>query len=333
MRRFVLLAVGLFAGIFYSAVLTQQTARNELPKASDYPEAGPACKKKVKMSPWVGVPAVEWPKTYRCVLKYHTCSGVQTVTSDVRPGGSTVCADFWSAHNELASRRICCDGGSRDEKPSSDKEQPAGQSCEPSTDWFDSSSCKTSQGPQLVIDGQTATLYMCGNAVFTYTNPDLRDKLFADAYRAAMRDHLKAAGASKICCDKVNRGGTNRSGCDPKVDIDCDGKPNNEDLSTDGQFPDIDTFVKPDEASVDQFPIDDFTGFDASSPDFLPNRTARNSRGVGACPCKWELVKGELNCSSDRRTRHHYKATWRCPKTGAEVVTFTYAPATSPCSR
>jgi hypothetical protein len=168
---------------------------------------------------------------------------------------------------------------------------------------------------------------MCGYAVFSYRDSGLNERLFADAYRAAMRDHLQARSSSKVCCDKFREAIRTRKPCDPRADVDCDGRPNRTD--TTGSFPDIDTFVRPVNASIDAFP----ERFDTSNPDFLPNRTARNSRGVGECPCKWELVKGELKCSPDGKQRHHYTATFRCPTTGAEVSTVRYAAATVPCEQ
>jgi hypothetical protein len=98
-------------------VRTQQTQEDKpLPNPADYAEAGANCKRKVKVSPWVGVPGVDWPKTFRCLLKIHTCDGVKTYTSAVRPGGTGVRDDYWKVHNELVNREICCDLGSPEEK-------------------------------------------------------------------------------------------------------------------------------------------------------------------------------------------------------------------------
>jgi hypothetical protein len=169
---------------------------------------------------------------------------------------------------------------------------------------------------------------MCGYNVFRYSDASLKDPLIAEAYRLAIRDQLQASSASKVCCDKFRQAARTGKPCDPRVDVDCDGTPNTKD-NDDLKMPDIDTFARPGNAPIDEFP----SGFDTSNPDFLPDRTARNSKGVGDCPCKWELTEGELTCSPDGKQRHHYKATWRCPKTGAEVVTVRYAPATAPCLR
>jgi hypothetical protein len=92
---------------------SEQPVQNALPNPNDFIPAGAHCQKRVNMSPWVGTPAVDWPKTYRCVLTYHNCLGPQTVQSSVRPGGEGMCKDYWAVHSALANREICCDRGSR----------------------------------------------------------------------------------------------------------------------------------------------------------------------------------------------------------------------------
>ncbi len=81
-----------------------------LPNPADYPAAGPNCRRVASLSPWVGTPAVDWPKTYHCVLTIHTCEGVKTYRSAVRPGGTGMCDDYWKVHDALANREICCGG-------------------------------------------------------------------------------------------------------------------------------------------------------------------------------------------------------------------------------
>jgi hypothetical protein len=119
--------------------------------------------------------------------------------------------------------------------------------------------------------------------------------------------------------------------CDPAADIDCDGKPNQSDVDTTvsatAPLPDINLSTSPTGADVDPFP----EGLDPNDPNFRPERTGRNSKGVGECDCKWELIKGDMKCG--RRLRNHiYTATWRCPSTKAEVVTTKRFPGSSPCS-
>ena len=81
-----------------------------LPSPADYPAAGPNCRRKINLSPWVGTPGVDWPKTYQCVLTIHTCDGVKTYKSAVRPGGTGMCDDYWKVHDAMANREICCGG-------------------------------------------------------------------------------------------------------------------------------------------------------------------------------------------------------------------------------
>lgn len=331
MRRILLLTISilLIPSLFSATAAPQQPEQSNLPNPADYPAAGPTCQNRVKLSPWVGTPGVDWPKTFRCVLSIHTCDGVKTYTSGVRPAGTGMCADYWSAHDALVNREVCCDQGSREEKRPPQGTRPPDAKCPPPTPWFDrSSGCKEVKSPQLVISGGTATLYICGYPVFSHTDTNLRDQLFANAYRAAMRDQIRASGFNKVCCDTFRNAARTGKPCDPRADLDCDGQPNKSDADEFG-VPDIDTFTRPDGAAIDKFP----EYFDKGNPDFLPNRTARNSKGVGDCPCKWELVRGELKCSPDGKQRHYYKATWRCPKTRAEVFTVRYAPATAPCEK
>jgi hypothetical protein len=95
---------------------TQQPVQNTLPDPADYVAAGPHCQRRVNVSPWVGTPVVEWPKTYRCVLDIHTCDGTKTYKSSIRPGGTGMCDDYWNVHNALVNREICCDRGSSEDK-------------------------------------------------------------------------------------------------------------------------------------------------------------------------------------------------------------------------
>jgi hypothetical protein len=170
---------------------------------------------------------------------------------------------------------------------------------------------------------------MCGYAVFSYRGPaaNENDLVGVETYRTLMRDHLKDAGIPKVCCEKFREAVRTGHPCDPSKDLDCDGIPNNRDLAGE-VLPDIDTFTGWDNtnAPIDLFPTR--SGFDLGDPDFSPNKAARNSRGVGDCPCKWELIKGELKCSPPGRKLAYYQATWRCPKTGAEVKTTKYISAT-----
>jgi hypothetical protein len=112
MRRILLLTVTLLLiPSFYSAAAAPEQPEEPLPTSADYSAAGPNCKRRVKLSPWVGTPGVDWPNTFRCVLTIHTCDGVKTYRSGVRSAGTGMCADYWGAHNAVATREICCDPG------------------------------------------------------------------------------------------------------------------------------------------------------------------------------------------------------------------------------
>lgn len=79
------------------------------PKLSDYPAAGPQCKRKVPLKAWLATPAVEFLKTSRCVIELKTCTGVKKHKSEPRPNGTAVCDDYRKLLEALASREVCCD--------------------------------------------------------------------------------------------------------------------------------------------------------------------------------------------------------------------------------
>ena len=168
---------------------------------------------------------------------------------------------------------------------------------------------------------------MCGHVVFSFTSGELKDPVYEQAYRAAVREQLQFGGASRICCDKFRDAVRTGTPCDPTVDVDCDGKSNQTDNKD--SVPVVNYFLRRGKANIDPFP----PNFNSSDPKFLPDAAGRAAKGVGACPCKWEMVKGELHCSPDGKKDHYYIATWACPRTGAEVFTTKYAPATNPCGK
>ena len=211
---------------------------------------------------------------------------------------------------------------------------PPDDSCKKPAPWFDtstSSGCKDAQATQINIDlrTHTATVSMCGYQVLTVVAKDFanHDPLFRNAYTNAFKQSIP----KRVCCDKFRDAARTGVPCDPRADVDCDGILNNADNAPVSSLPNIDVFVRPENAPVDVFP----EGFDFSNPDFQPNSTARDSKGVGDCDCKWELIKGETKCNSvvdqSGRRQHVYIATWRCPSTKAEVFTTKHAPSTAPC--
>lgn len=211
----------------------------------------------------------------------------------------------------------CEPGGSTGEKP------PPEKKCEKPTPWFGgSSNCSEVQSPVVAVNTGAVTLTICGYPIFRWVPPD-SDPLLLVAYQPALRDWVKTRVGSKICCDKLREAARTGNPCYPGFDVDCDGKPNQSDVTSEGQnvtLPDINNlFSKPEGAPIAPFP----SGLDPDDPDFLPPQDK--------CDCKWELVKGTLNCSTDGKTRHFYEARWRCPSTGNERYTRKYAAATAPC--
>lgn len=211
------------------------------------------------------------------------------------------------------------------------EEPPAETECEKPTPWFDrSTTCTDVRSPVIAKSAGGVTLSMCGIQIFRWVPPD-KDPLLVDAYSNALRSWVQSRVGDKVCCSSMLNASRTGMPCNPAADIDCDGKPNQSDVETtsnrfEAVLPDINLSTSPNGADIDQFP----PGLDPNDPNFRPERTARNSKGVGECPCKWELVKGDLKCG--RRLRSHiYTATWRCPSTKAEVFTTKRFPGNTPC--
>ncbi len=211
-----------------------------------------------------------------------------------------------------------------------DDSPPTGKGChDPATPWFGSPpDCKDVQAPAVALDRGAVTVSICGYRVFRGTLRMAHDDLMLRAYMDVVREHVRDSVGSKVCCDSLREAARTGNPCNPSADIDCDGKPNDTDiLPGEAPVPDISLFTKKNGAAIDKFPF----GLNPDDPDFMPESTARDSKGVGECPCKWELTKGTLTCSPDGRKDHVYAATWTCPATGKEVFTTKYAKATAPC--
>ncbi|MFN6964296.1 MAG: hypothetical protein ACK4S4_11090 [Pyrinomonadaceae bacterium] len=203
---------------------------------------------------------------------------------------------------------------------------------EPSLPWFDrGAACSDVQAPLVATQGDLVRVSVCGYSVFTGKNPIPGDKLALGAYLTIIRSEVQAQIGSKVCCDSIRTAARTGTPCDPSRDIDCDGIPNDTDVTRNPEgtysMPRIDIYTLPKDGPVDRFP----PGLDPDDPDFLPNTTARDAKGVGPCACKWQLVKGTLACSPDGRADHVYTAAWRCPSNGKEVFTTKRAKATQPC--
>ena len=212
-------------------------------------------------------------------------------------------------------------------------EDPSGPDCPKPTPWFDrSTDCTDVQSPVVRRNRNAVTVSMCGLEIFRTARARFDDAMLG-AYEDVIKEWIRSRVGDKICCSSML--GASRTGkpCDPASDIDCDGKPNRTDLDLtvirDFPLPDITLTSVPAGAGVEPFP----KGFDPNDPDFRPERTAHNSKGVGDCPCKWEMTKGDLICSTVRGQPHVYAATWRCPSTKAEVTTSKEVSATMPCEK
>ena len=205
-------------------------------------------------------------------------------------------------------------------------EDPLPDKCEPPrSPWLGlSSDCKDVQTWQIEQRGPAVSVSTCGQIIFT--NPRVgTDRMFSDAYKTALRDNLRQTIGEKICCDKFREASRTGTPCDPRKDVDCDGKPNSSD--DDRRYPDSDTYFPTIEiiTTADGAPIATFpTGL--SLDEIYPD--------VASCKdCQWKLMKGELKCNLNTPDgkQHVYQAKWKCPSTGIEVDTFKYAPATAPC--
>jgi hypothetical protein len=199
--------------------------------------------------------------------------------------------------------------------------------CRPATPWFDrDSGCQDVRAPRVEVDHLSATIFICGTIVFKLPFEaeflSLRETTYGDVLRATV---LRQIG-SQVCCDKFRSAAQTGVPCDPRVDIDCDGIVNAADVIIDTTlvsplevpFPNVNIYSSPPGASVTPFP----EGLNPDDPGFVPASTG--------CDCKWQLIKGVLNCGTGGQS-HSYVATWKCPTTGREVTTTKTATANTPC--
>ena len=208
--------------------------------------------------------------------------------------------------------------------------EPPKKECEKSTPWFgNSSTCEDVQAWMAEMDGRTVTLSICGAPVFRYVVEPPGD---VNTYSSDLMARVTKSTGTKVCCDKFREAARTGVPCDPRADVDCDGRPNEKDVLRDspaeGQslfsgipYPAIDrVFSTTEEASIDPFP----PGLNPDDTDFFPPQDK--------CECKWELMKGTLTCSPDGRQPHVYQARWRCPSSGNERFTRKEARASAPCT-
>ena len=208
--------------------------------------------------------------------------------------------------------------------------EPPKNECEKSTPWFgNSSTCEDVQAWMAEMDGRTVTLSICGAPVFRYVVEPPGD---VNTYSSTLLALVTKSTGTNVCCDKFRQAARTGVPCDPRADVDCDGRPNQKDILRDspaeGQslfsgipYPAVDrVFSTPEEASIDPLP----PGLNPDDTDFFPPQDK--------CDCKWELVKGTLKCSADGRQPHTYQARWRCPSSGNERFTRKEAAPSAPCT-
>lgn len=196
--------------------------------------------------------------------------------------------------------------------------------CWPNMPWFDKDTgCAEAQRPVITTSPGHVVLSICGSEIYRHS---FDDQEYLEEYATTLVNRVKQQIGSTVCCQKFRDALRSGQPCNPGSDVDCDGRPNQTDEIADAPFPDINIFSSPPGASVAPFPA----GLDPDDPNFLPGSTARASRDVGDCDCKWELIRGVLNCGTGGQ-QHSYVATWRCPTSGAEVITTKYASANTPC--
>ena len=303
MKRLLLLTITILVAVtplLMRPAQTQEPDEVKLPTPADYPAAGPSCKYKVQMTPWVGVPDVQPTETVKCVLDIHTCDGVKRFTSGVRSVGANVCADFWRAHDALVNREICCE--KKNCKPPNLGSVPP--------PWFDRSNpCRSVQRGTMSW-GQNRrssldvsyTITVCGQVIrFIQERTDLAER------------QPPGVKTFQVCCEKWQRSAATTPPCDRLKDIDCDGTVNERDED-------------PVSAPYSDWMVEDFVSNQPMAM-AVPFWKEIWPPGQSDCPeCQWELVGLEFDCENliqrtgrrreTNHARYSYKGTWRCPMTG-----------------
>ena len=197
--------------------------------------------------------------------------------------------------------------------------------CRPTAPWFDvGSEC---QDAKLALDFEHGgRLMLCDIEIYRPSLVGYSDQQFAE-YRERVTAALsRQLLGGRVCCQKFREAVRTGRPCDPTIDVDCDGKPNFEDVrvETPGignsptvSYPDINVYSIPPGASVAPMPV----GLPSDRSLVPPS---------SECDCKWQLIKGELTCGAPGQ-EHEYVATWKCPTSGAETVSRHYAAAGTPC--
>lgn len=205
--------------------------------------------------------------------------------------------------------------------------------------WFDPSApgCTDLRDTQLAATFSrgkcTFTLSACGrvvlrNSEFDVTNaagcrPEFARDLMIERYGIATLP-------KKVCCD-IFQEAAGAGGCNPEVDADCDGKPNDKDQFLEIQDPNYAPYPG---ASDKVFNPADFDPKPRGVEwdELMPNEPCKE--------CKWLAASGKLICSPDknkqipesRKRDHEYRVTWKCPTSGVQRVVTKRVPARFPCT-
>ena len=313
MRRSLLLTTTILVTITFLrslTVQTQQPEKDQFPKPETYPDAGPYCKNKVQLAPWLGMPGAG-PGKNRCLLTVYNC---RTDTTDIYQSGpresgtvSLDCSDYDRAKDALAIKFICCDNDCEQPKPLNndppwlDKNAPCQNRQQGTYSW--------GQNRRNSLD-VSVSISICGQ-VIRFVQP---------AMGTASGDVRPPPGVRSfdVCCDSWQNAVSTRSPCNAMRDIDCDGTLNESD------FLPLNAPRRKGSAAdfVSNSPLSNLP-FWRQIHEAMPSQNDCKD-------CKWELVGIKYNCenkvertgprSESRNAEYEYEATWTCPDTGQATV-------------
>lgn len=309
MRRTLLLTTILLLAIpllFLRPAQTQESERvceTGLPNLADYPSAGPTCKRKLKLQPWLGMPDIPNtnPTLTRCLLKVTVCAGVtKCYQSEGRIAGTGFCDDYSAMHDALLNREICCDPKCEPPRPRTDP-------------WFDNDAQCASRERGTFSYGfnrrnpneASFSISICGEVIRYVLEPHV------------FLDRRPVLSSFDVCCDEWRKAVRTKSPCDAWRDLDCDGKPNERDAA-------------PIRASVTREPDDFVSEGGITSIPFWKQIHEAMPPPKECEDCKWELVRLQYSCRNiPRQGRfrrevndavYEYEATWNCPNTQSSQV-------------
>src|SRR6266550_1924569 len=275
MRRLLLLTTTILVTLLPSpTVQTQQPEKDQFPKPETYPPAGPNCKNKVQLAPWLGTPGAG-PGRNRCLLTVYNC---RTDTTDIYTSGpresgtvSLDCSDYERAKDALGSIFICCD---------KDCEQPKPRNDDPP--WLDENAPCQNRQQGTYSWGQnrrnpsdvSVSISICGQ-VIRFVQPNMMGERIPPG-----------VNSFDVCCDAWQNAVSTRSPCNAQRDIDCDGILNESDR-------------RPLSARFRELTAADFVSNSPLSnlPFWREIHNAMPSQN-DCKDCKWELVGIKYTCEN-----------------------------------